>query len=322
MPRDGSGVYAKPASTAAVSGDPIGSAKFNTLVTDLADDNNVARPIVAGGTGATSASAARTALGLAIGTDIASQADMDAAEADIATNAAAIAVQSGFTETVAVDRAISAGDVRGTFYCTASLTITLPSAATVGTGFNFKVRTTQDARVTVTPDGSETVNGAANGGNMWGMANGEFVSDGTNWIALINHEQYEILWTPEIRNASGVVATHSSSDGIIRRTKDLCLCSFELNGVNVSGLTAGVDFMEIHGLPFANNYNAGVPRYGQIDIRDHSLSVPLRVISGSGNPGYISIEKGWESFPMFSTEIVGTSENFEGNIWLLASDWA
>lgn len=63
MPRDGSGTFTAPAGTTATSGTTIESAKYNALVNDLVTDANTARPIVAGGTGATTAGAALTALG-------------------------------------------------------------------------------------------------------------------------------------------------------------------------------------------------------------------------------------------------------------------
>ena len=77
MSRSESGVYSLPSgSTApwAVSSSggaqTIGSSKFNEIMNDLVTDANAARPITAGGTGATTAAAARTALGLVIGTDV------------------------------------------------------------------------------------------------------------------------------------------------------------------------------------------------------------------------------------------------------------
>ncbi len=64
MSRDGSGVYSKPGGTTAVTGTPVSSSSYNTFCDDLVTDLNAARPISAGGTGATTASGARTALGV------------------------------------------------------------------------------------------------------------------------------------------------------------------------------------------------------------------------------------------------------------------
>lgn len=64
MARDGFGVYSPPAGTLATSNTAIESAKYNAFVNDLTADANTARPVVAGGTGATTASAALVNMGL------------------------------------------------------------------------------------------------------------------------------------------------------------------------------------------------------------------------------------------------------------------
>jgi hypothetical protein len=64
MPRNGSGVYQLPGTYEAVSGETIQAQQHNDPLEDLQGDANVARPVVAGGTGATTAADARTNLGV------------------------------------------------------------------------------------------------------------------------------------------------------------------------------------------------------------------------------------------------------------------
>lgn len=70
MPRNGSNIWSPPAGTTATPNTPIESAKYNAFVADLTNDLNLARPIVAGGTGATTKSGAQQALDLEPGVDI------------------------------------------------------------------------------------------------------------------------------------------------------------------------------------------------------------------------------------------------------------
>ena len=70
MSRNVSGVYSLPPGSVIANGETSDAADLNTPLADIASDLNIARPIVAGGTGSTSASAARTAFGLAIGTNV------------------------------------------------------------------------------------------------------------------------------------------------------------------------------------------------------------------------------------------------------------
>jgi len=62
MPRDGSNIYSLPPGTHGVSGATVQSTPYNAFTDDVATDLNLARPIVAGGTGANSAAGARTNL--------------------------------------------------------------------------------------------------------------------------------------------------------------------------------------------------------------------------------------------------------------------
>lgn len=101
MPRSGGGVYSLPSGTIAVTETTIASVEYNNFLTDLVTDLNAARPITAGGTGGITALAARTNLGLAIGTDVQAY---DAALASVAglTTAADKMIYTTAADTYAV----------------------------------------------------------------------------------------------------------------------------------------------------------------------------------------------------------------------------
>jgi hypothetical protein len=77
MSRDGSGVYSTPPGTTAITNTPILSTPYNTNVADVAQDLNMPRPIVAGGTGASNAHDAMVALGGEIAAQVVTNFDSD-----------------------------------------------------------------------------------------------------------------------------------------------------------------------------------------------------------------------------------------------------
>ncbi|MEJ5081045.1 hypothetical protein [Ochrobactrum sp. MYb379] len=80
MPRNGQGVYSLPPVYEAVTGETIEAQQHNTPLEDIRSDLNLARPITAGGTGAQSASGARTNL------DVYSKSETDAKVQDVKNN--------------------------------------------------------------------------------------------------------------------------------------------------------------------------------------------------------------------------------------------
>lgn len=93
MARNGSGVYSLPPGSTVTNGDTSDATDINTPLADIAADLNVARPIVAGGTGASTAANALINFGLTPGAT--AQATLGLG------NAALLAKQTSLTDTTA-----------------------------------------------------------------------------------------------------------------------------------------------------------------------------------------------------------------------------
>lgn len=162
MPRNGSGVYSKLAGTTAVPNTTIESAKYNSTIDDIAADLNLARPIVAGGTGATSVSAAQANLSV--------------------DNKVVYASKSGNYTVLDTDN-------NAVHRYTAAATVTLTAAATLGANWHYTV-VADGGAVTIDPNGSETINGAAtltvpNGSSA------KIICDGSNFFAVYKPSVWE-----------------------------------------------------------------------------------------------------------------------------------
>jgi len=131
MSRDGSGTYTLPAGYLATTGQTIEATQHNGPFEDLQTDMNTARPVVAGGTGATTATAARD---------------------NLEVDGKVLAKSAGYTALL--------GDRSKTIRCTAALTLDLTAAATLTDGWFIHV-IADGGDVTVDPDGSETIDGAS-----------------------------------------------------------------------------------------------------------------------------------------------------------------
>lgn len=130
MARNGSGVYSLPSGSTVTNGDTSTASDINTPFQDLETDMNTPRPIVAGGTGAASASAARVNLGVA----------------------ATVESKSSNYTAILDDRAKH-------FVFTAAATLNLTAAATLGDGWFCHILA-DGGNVVINPSGSETVNGS------------------------------------------------------------------------------------------------------------------------------------------------------------------
>lgn len=187
MPRNGSGVYSKPAGTTAVANTVIESAKYNQTIDDLVADANATRPVTAGGTGGNSVQTAQSSL--------------------FVDNKVVLTTKSGsYTALLSDNNAVHR--------YTASATVTLTAAATLGANWHYTV-VADGGDVTVDPNGSETVNG----GPILTVPTGDsatIICDGSNFYTVMKPQGWEIVPGGHIVT-SGVGSVNITNLGGFRR---------------------------------------------------------------------------------------------------------
>jgi hypothetical protein len=157
MPRNGSGVYSLPAGYTAVTGETATATQHNSPLEDFETDANTARPIVAGGTGATTAAAARDNL-----------------------------LVSGKVATKSTNYTALTSDRGKVLRFDNTYTLSLTAAATLGDGWTVTI-IADGGTVTVDPDGSETIDGAT----TKNVFNGEAITISCNGTAFYTSSGYE-----------------------------------------------------------------------------------------------------------------------------------
>ncbi|WP_244512710.1 hypothetical protein [Ensifer sp. LC163] len=189
MPRTG-GVYTPPAGTKGVPNTTIQSVPYNTLIDDLAADANAARPVTAGGTGATSASGARTALGVEVGTNV------QAYDAGLQSIAGLVTVADQIIYTTALD--VYATTALTPFARTLLDDVDAAAArATLGANnaTNLTTGTIADARLPTTQT-AKTFTGTVVGTRI--ELSGSYVTSGQELV--FNNNSNKHIW---FRNAAG-----------------------------------------------------------------------------------------------------------------------
>lgn len=239
MPRNGSGTYSLPGTYQAVTGETIEAQQHNDPLEDLQTDANTARPIVAGGTAATTAAGARTNLAAA-GTGDDNTFTGDNTFSGINTFSGVQKWAKGAD--VASDNAVTLGDDGNYFDITGTTAIT--SIATKGVGTVVKLHF--DGALTLTYDATALVLPGA--GNITTAAGdeAEFIEYATGDWRLVNYQSSGLspISVPLPRSyIDGCALANNSTDATndIDIAAGVCRDSTNAFNITVAAMTKRLD---------------------------------------------------------------------------------
>jgi hypothetical protein len=161
----------------------------------------------------------------------------------------AVATSGVNLNTLSANYTVQSGDSGKDFVVTTAIDITLPSAATVGSGFSVRFKKSNvSAGVSIVPDGSELIDGVTGTSILaknYGYA--EFVSDGSNWLVLSQDGLSSNLFLDN--------GAYRYSDGTYAST-----CAEYLNSAVYANEGNGLYWLQITG------YNSGAAFKGTCDM--------------------------------------------------------
>lgn len=228
MSRDSGGTYTLPAGNPVAEDTLIDAAWANATMSDLG--NEMSNTLHKDGRVAMTGPLVLSTRGSPLATDAASWENVQSRiDTQVAANFPNLGTRQAFRhQTKSANYSVVVTDYMSVINCSTSLTLALPAAATAGAGFVLFVQAASGAAVTLDPDSSETINGAATY-ILGSKSRGLLFCDGTGWTVWHTQDYANTNLTkptltsakettPVTANATGSVAIDFDNGNVFQYT--------------------------------------------------------------------------------------------------------